>query len=142
MSKLSNSKGPWATPSQQCRSESRTRCLLRVNTVCQKYSYFCKLTTNKTNLTPLNFQMNLSNGSIQRHFWDFCKLCRPRTVDTECSITVYLQCRIFFFFFFFFYYYYYYYYFSFILFIHFFFFFFFFFFFCKLTSNKTNLTPL
>ena len=37
-----------------------------------KYRNFCKLTTNKTNLTSLNFQMIfqmiLSNGSVQRRF--------------------------------------------------------------------------
>ena len=42
-----------------------------------KYRNFCKLTTNNTNLTPLYFQMDLSNGSVQRHFWDFGKQCRP-----------------------------------------------------------------
>ena len=44
-----------ATPSQQCRSRSES----------------------KTNLTPLNFQMILSNGSLQRRFGDFGKQCRP-----------------------------------------------------------------
>ena len=93
-----------ATPSQQCKSRSESR---RTALHCfPKYRNFCKLTTNKTNLTPigpnigpkhsLTFKwfcpVDLSKGIL----WDFGKQYRPWSDATERGVTVHLQCRILF----------------------------------------------
>ena len=68
-------------------ADRRTTRLLRVNTVCQSTGTFVNL--QQINLTPLNFQMILSNGSVQRHFLVFGK-------DAEHGVTAHLQCMILF----------------------------------------------